>query len=466
MDMARGRPGGLRAAGFERSLLGAPLAGLLPILLAALIALVAAAGMPARAQAADVIDGIVALVDDQPILRSEVLGRLMLEVEQRGIDPADTTTLLRLRDFVLENLIDERVLELYAKEQGLTVSDEQVNRMVEDAVERNRQAIGSEEMFRAQLEREGLTEVELRQKFAAEARRRMLADRVLEAELGGPVEVSPEEVRRYFDENQSQLPEREQAVHLQRIVILVEPDSLQVQRVNEAAADVLRRIRSGELAFAEAARRYSDDPNTSRSGGNLGRIERGDLAGRLGKAFEDRVFALETNRVSEPLRSPLGFHLMLVSDRDPDGQWVSLSHILFSVPLVRADQMRAEAEANRIREQAVAGGNFEELAQRYSDAPEGARGGDVGLVPVRVLEESLRQALDKLKPNEVSEVLFLDTAYLIARYTERQESRPYTFDEIKDELTEHVRQVRTEERFRAWADKLRDRYSIERRPWE
>jgi peptidyl-prolyl cis-trans isomerase SurA len=430
---------------------------------AALAAAVFCGPAPGRAET---VESVVAVVEDQPILRSEVQGRMLLEMEQRGIDPSDSATVRQLRDLVVGSLIDERVLELHAKEAGLTVSEDQVVQAVEEAIGRNREAMGSEQLFRLQLEREGLTEAELRQRFTLEARRRMLADRVVQAELGGPVEVAPDEVRRYFEEHRAELPQREAALHLQRIVVLIEPDSVQVERAHAAAVAVLARIRGGELSFADAARRYSDDPNTNNAGGDLHRLERGDLAGSLGSDFEDQVFALEPGTVSEPLASPFGFHLFLVQERSPEQEWIRASHVLFSVPRVHADQVRAEQEAEQLRAEAAAGADFEELARRHSDAPEGPGGGDVGWVPLELLEEPLRDALAPLAPGAVSPVIPVQGAFIIARYLEREEARPYEFPEIEGELTEHVRAVRMEERFREWVDRLRERYYIERRAWD
>ncbi|MFH1144088.1 MAG: peptidylprolyl isomerase [Candidatus Eisenbacteria bacterium] len=419
-----------------------------------------------RGVQAETVERIVALVEDKPILLSEVQGRLMLEIEQRGIDPGDSATVHQVRELIIDGLIEQRVLELYASEAGLSVSDEQVTQAVEAAIARNKEALGSEELFRMQLEREGLTEAELRQRFAEEARRTMLAERVVETELGSPPEVTPEEVRRYYDEHRDELPAREASLHLQRLVILVEPDSSLIERTRLLAAQVAAQIRAGELTFAEAAERYSDDPNTRRSAGDLHQLSRGDLAGNLGRDFEQQVFALEAGTISEPLRSPLGYHVFAVREHGPEGQWVQAGHILFSLPIVQSDRVAAEQQALRVHARATEGADFADLARRYSDAPEAEKGGDLGWIPWRLLEEPLQQALEGLDSGQVSEVIPLEGAFIIVRHLGREGDRPYEFNEIEAELTEHVREVRMEERYREWMAGLKQRHYVERRAWE
>jgi len=453
-----GRPSGLlpRTPGLPS---GAALwaAGCVLVLLAAL----------ASPAPGETVERIVAVVEDQAILKTEVQARLLVEMEQRGVDPGDSTTVRQLRDLVIEGLIEQHVLSLHAQEAGITVPDAQVAQAVEEAIARNKAALGSEQLFQMQLAREGLTEAELRQRFADEARRTMLAERVVQSELGGTrPEVTPEEVRRYFEEHQAELPQREPSIHLQRIVILVEPDTSLVRRARDLAATTAARIQAGEITFADAASRYSDDPHTSRDGGNLHRLERGDLAGNLGPDFENEVFSLQPGKVSDPLRSPLGFHLFSVQERDSLGAWVQASHILFSIPVVRADAEQAEVLARRVREQALAGADFAELARQHSDAPEGGQGGELGWVPTQLLEERLQKALENLPEGQVSEVIDVEGAFILARVLGREAARPYAFEEIEQELTEHVRDVRIEERYRTWISGLKDGVYIERRQWE
>ncbi|MBM3316299.1 MAG: peptidylprolyl isomerase [Candidatus Eisenbacteria bacterium] len=414
---------------------------------------------------AAIVERIVATVDDEPILLSDVEARVAVELQGLQVAAPDSALLRELRQQVRESLIEQLVLAREAEERQLRVPPEEVAHAVEEAILRNQQILGSPARFREQLQREGVTEEELRQRFAADAQREILAARLVQSELRERVALDPEEIRRYYDEHLAELPEREEAFLLQRIVWLVTPDSTHLARTEALAADVAAQVRAGTLTFPDAARRYSDDPN-GREGGDLHRLQRGDLAGRLGQDFETAAFALSPLTVGGPLLSPLGFHLLWVHDRDPQGQWIHLSHVLFRVPVLRADVERARSQAEAVLARARAGEPFDELARRHSSAPEGPQGGFLQAVPLGAMEPPLQQAVLTLDPGGTSGVIELEGAFLILRLIEREPARPFRFEEIEEELVGWVRARKMETLYEEWIVDLLERHHIERRAWE
>jgi len=430
--------------------------------------LLCAIGMQPGSEAqapAGMIERVVATVGSEPILLSEVESRLAVEMSALQVDPADSAAVAELREQVLEALIEQRILVQEARQRELEVPEEEITAAVDQAIDRNKQQLGSERLFQLQLEREGLTEEELRRRFAEEARREILAARLVQRELGDQVQVTPEDVRAYYDEHRAELPQQEQAVRLQRIVLLVEPDSLTLARTRELAAGVADRIRAGEITFAQAALRYSDDPN-GKDGGDLHRIQRGDLSEQLGAAFEAAAFDLEVGEISPPILTPLGFHLLRVSERDPQGEWIHLHHVLFGVPVLRADEARARERAEAVRARALAGESFDALARRFSATPEGQEGGHLGWVPVVAMDTPLQEALERIAPGETTDVIEVEGAYLILKLLEAQDEREFDFEEIEADLAEWVRAQRMEVLYSEWMEELKAEYYIERRPWE
>ncbi len=435
---------------------------LLPLV--ALTALVAACAAPA-AQSPELVERVIAVVDDQPILLSELEAQLAMAAQSMGITPGDTARVRQLRREILEQAIDQRVIYLEAQEQKIPVDEAEIDQVVNDAIARNREETGSEESFQLQLRREGLTEEELRARYREQARLELSVSRMIQRQLHGQVDVTPEEVRAYYDQHRSELPPRETGIHLQRIVIQVKPDPALYDRAREQAADVAGQIARGTITFADAARRWSDDPN-GRSGGDLHRVNHGDFADRLGQAFEDSLFALAPGVVSRPLRSPLGFHLILVQEKDPAGAWVHPSHILFGVPIVQADRARAEALAEEIHRRLQAGESFADLARQYSDDPlSREKGGDLDWLPASALGETIRGPILALGVGEISEPIASQTEVQIFRVAGRESEREFAFEEIADQLGELVRNQRMEGRYRTWVDGLRQKHYIERRTW-
>lgn len=405
---------------------------------------------------------LVATVDNQPILLSELEGRSILALNQMQIPPTDTAAVREVRRQVLEDLIDQRVLEREAEAKSIQVSDQELMAAVNEAIQRNREMLGSEEAFQRQLGQEGITEEELRQRYREEARREMLGSRLVQAEFRGEATITPAEVRAYFDEHRTELPEREPTIHLQRLALRVQPDSVVMERARTLATEVRQRVLAQEMTFADAARRWSAD-ETGPQGGELGRIQRGALAGRLGTAFEDSVFALPVGGISAPLRSPVGYQLVWLQEKDAAGAWVRISLILFDAPVARADHVRAQDRAEHLLARLRAGESFDEMARRYSEAPEATQGGELGEVPLGALQDSVRVIVEKLGVGDVSPVIPVEGAFVIFRVLGREAGRPYTYAEVESELTEWLRQRRLEEQYRQWVDGIKARHYIERR---
>ncbi len=409
------------------------------------------------------LERVIAVVDDEPILFSEVEAGLLMTVQSLGIDPGDSVRVQELRERILEQQIEQKVVYLEAVEEGVTVRSEEIATAVEDALARNREQIGSEEMFQIQLQLEGITEEELRERYTEQARVEITVARFAQAMLGPEESVTPEEVRDYYEENRGELPQREAAVNLQHILIAVRADSQMVRNALDLANDVAAQIRSGEISFADAARAYSDDPN-GREGGDLHRIRRGDVMGKLGLEFEEALFSLEPNVVGAPVVSPLGCHLLLVHEKDPAGAWVHASHVLFAAPILRADRARADRRADEVYQRAMAGESFEVLAQRYSENPEtAAAGGNLSWVPLAALGPEVGAVIEALSVGEIGEPIAVEGEVHIFRLLGRESERNFAFEEVEAELVQWVQARKAEERYRKWVEELKKKHYIERR---
>ncbi|MBD3336596.1 MAG: hypothetical protein GF355_13875 [Candidatus Eisenbacteria bacterium] len=412
------------------------------------------AGAAAEAQQAE---KVVAVVEEEPILLSEVLEQYEVFAAQGAVDTSDTSAARGLKRRILDQLIEDRLVILEAQSQGIQVSPEEVQQAVEQTIDDIVQGLGGRQAFLNQLRAEGLTEAELRERYRQDARRQLLANRLVQREIGSQVELTDEDVRRYFEENRDELPEKPMLTRISDIFIAVRPDSLIEARRREEAAELRQRIASGELEFEEAAEKFSDDPS-SEVGGRLGRFRRGDFE----PAFEQAAFDLEPGEISPPVRTRFGFHLIRLDEKDAQGEWAVVHHILLRLPPSRIDEARARERAEAIRQQLLEGESFAAMARTASDdTVAAARGGDLGWLPAGAFQGAVKQAVDTLQVGEVSEVVPGDGGFHILKVTGRQEPGEYTFEEIREDLREMVRRERLEEKYRAWIEDLRQKYYIE-----
>lgn len=416
------------------------------------------------------LDGIAAVVNDEVVLQSDVEEQLYLFLMRTQGQP-DSATVDTLRRQILDQLIDEKLIVAEAERQGITVPDPEVEAQVDKAIEDARKRLGSEAAFQEQLRRENTTEAQLRQKYQREVRRQMLAQRLVQRQLPQQP-VSPAEAEAFFKANPEKFPMVPAEVRVAVIQIPVEADSATRAAARQKALAAKRRVEAGEK-FARVAQEVSEDASTAQSGGDLGFFGRGELD----PAFEQVAFTLPIGRVSDPVETPFGWHLIEVIEHDSlntvtgadsideSGRRaveVHARHIQFRVRIDEADAERARRLAESVHARAANGEDFAELVKRYSrfQGP-AAPGGDLGFISMGSVQPQIRAGLDGVAVGSVSDVLPNQAGFNIFKVLDRRAERPYTLEEIKEDLPQVVQQIRSRERYDAWVQGLRDKSYIE-----
>lgn len=416
------------------------------------------AGVRAETSApAKTAEGIAAVVGDRPILRSEVEEQFQSLAPQMQVDPADTAASNGLRREILGRLVDDQVLVLEAKSQSIEVTEEEVRQEVQQAIQNNIEQLGGADAFQAQLKKEGLTQVQLEQRYTDEARKQLLAQRLIQKEVRPKINLSEEDVKRFYQDNRDRLPKKPRSLHLYDLFILVRPDSVLDLRARDRAAAAKKAI-AGGMSFAEAAKQNSDAPDAP-EGGHLGRFTKDDLDGD----FERAAFSVPVGQVSDPVRSRYGWHVLKVTDRDPQGEWVELDHILAEVTPTRSDINRTVDRVNTVRASIVSGKTtFADAVRSYSD-DEDSRGkdGDLGWIPITALGGAIKDVVDTLRVGRVSLPVSDNGGVHLVKLVGEEAEGSYAFDEVKDELRQMAGQQALETNLRGYLDQLRTKYFVE-----
>jgi peptidyl-prolyl cis-trans isomerase SurA len=436
-----------------------------------------ATARPAAAANDQALDAVAAMVNDEAVLVSDVEEQLYLfmqQLQQQG-DRAmpDSAEIDTLRHRILDQMIDDRLLQGEAKRQAIVVSDAEVERQVDAAIGQAKERIGGEEAYQAQLRKENLTESALRDKYRGEMRKQMMVERLKNKQF--PRHTVPmAEAEAYFKAHKEKFPRVPGEVHLQVIQITPQPDSLALAAGLARIQAIRKRLVAGEK-FAKVAAETSEDPGSAQSGGDLGFNVRGHMV----KEFDDAAFSLKLNEISQPVRSPFGWHLIQVLDRDTvktaagrdsldeAGGLVTeahVRHILIRVTPNDADVQRAQALAVHVRDEARKGTDYSTLVRRYSRYQGSADpNGDVGFVSLGTLQAQIRAGLDTLEAGQVSDVLVNQSGFNLFKLLERHPEREYALDEVRAQLPDFVANLQRQERYEAWMKTLRAKSQIEYR---
>jgi len=420
--------------------------------------------------AAERLDGIAAVVNDDVVLQSDVEEQLAL-ILMRFQGQVDSTMVDTLRTQILNQLIDEKLIVSEGKRLGVTATDAEVNRELEKAIHDIKERFGGEEGFRQQLAKENTTEAKLREKLRADVRQQLIRDKLVQRQIPKK-SVSPAEAEAYFKANHEKFPKVPPELKISVIQIPASADSATESKAKSAAVAIRKRLAGGEK-FAKVAAEASQDPATAKNGGDLGFVGRG----LLDRPLEDAVFSLPLNHISDPIRSSAGWHVVEVLDRDTvktkagrDSMDVAgkpalelhVRHILVRVPVVEADAERAKKLADNVRAQAVKGTPFGDLVKRYSkyEGPAGPDG-DLGFISLGTLQPHIRAGLDSVKVGGISEVLVNTAGFNVFKVTDRKPEREYQLEEIKEELPDAVAELKQRESYDNWMKGLRGKAHIE-----
>jgi len=432
-------------------------------ILAAMVCLIFAPGgfAPAAWGQGTLVDRVVAIVEDDAIFQSDVDQAVKQLLMQKGATEVSVGERADLEKRVLDELIKNKLVLAKANRLGITVSFAEVEKAVDRAIEENKKTLGGEQAFNRQLEAEGLTAESLKKLYREQIQNRMLVERVLAREINrSSADISEDDLKKAYQEKKSEFPARPAVAHLATIVFGFESSEAAKAKSKAVIDSLHQRVLAGE-DFAELAKRYSEDPSGN-AGGNLGKLKLADLGNR---AFADAAAKLAVGEVSAPVLTPFGYHVIQVTGADSTTGEVEIRHILVRVKPEERDMQEVFERAEDVRRRVMEGEPFDSMAVRYStDASSASAGGDLGWLRVSDLPEFFRDVLKDLEPGGVSPVLREPSGFRIVKLLEREDARPYTFDEVREELKQLLEQEALDGMYNDYLEKLKTEFYVEVRP--
>ncbi len=347
------------------------------------------------------VDGIAAVVGDQIVLNSE-LNQLKIQLKQQGIDTKNMDNCK-----ILERLMQDKLLLIEAKKDTLiTVSDKEINAMVDQQIEYMKtQMGGSLDKVLEFYNKKTLSELKAE---ISELDKNKKLSQLMREKVEKDVDISPEEVKEFFDQiPKDKVPEIGTQVELLQIVIKPKPDKEAEQKVIDKLNEIKKKVEEG-ASFRAQAVLYSEDPGSRANGGKYVINRKSAFV----QEFKDVAFSLEKGQVSAPFKTEFGWHILTVEEIN--GQERTVRHILM-VPEIsflnkRAAQKQLDTLRKRILDKEI---TFEEAAREFSDDEETKKnGGKIinpntgeSLLELTLLDPKLHQIVQDMKEGEITEVL-------------------------------------------------------------
>jgi len=400
------------------------------------------------------LDRVVAIVNEGIVLQSQLDTQISM-IEERlreqgtQMPPADV-----IRQQVLERLILQEIQVQRAGRLGVQVPDEMLNEALRDVARRNN--IEFEGMPRA-LEAQGIDYATYRE----EMRREIMLSMLRQRDVFPRIYVSPRELEQALERDASQAGVNTEfdVSH----ILLSLPESAtaeEMSKVEELARDIQRRATGGE-DFGQLALTYSKAQSA---------LERGKLGWRrlnqLPQFIGDLVSAMEAGQVSDPVRTPTGFHLVrLDGTRGGDSGPVMVEQLHARHILLRPNEVQDDATTRQrlasLRDRILAGEDFAALASVTSEDPGSAsRGGDLGWNAPGTFAPEFEEILAGLQQDQISEPFRTQFGWHIVQLLGRR-----THDQ-SDELRRQrvltaLRESKVDEETELWLRRMRDEAYVE-----
>jgi len=423
----------------------------LRIALTAVLIVSAVATGPAAAQsgAKTPIDSIVALVEEDVILRSE------LDVAVAGIVDRVRATgeamppMHLLERQVLERLIIRELQVQRALQTGIRVSDADIDQALTALAQQNNMTV---QQLRQVIEGDGEDFAEFRRNIGEE----IMAERLRQRIVNSMDPVTDTEVDILLASEDLAGGE----YNLSHILISL-PEGSTPQQIAEAQAradDLRQRLGEG-LDFASAAISYSDSQEAL-EGGLVGWRDLNSVPA----FFADAVRDLKPGQISEPIRSPAGFHIIRVNDYREQRQVMvreyHARHIMIEINELVTPRLAMD-QIIEVKQKLDAGEDFAELAREHSDDPTSANlGGDMGWFPPEAYGDRVYQTLLALEPGETSEPFQTVSGWHIMQLLDIRET-DRTDEAIRAEARDKIRMQRADQEIETVLRQFRDEAFVE-----
>jgi peptidyl-prolyl cis-trans isomerase SurA len=398
----------------------------------------------------EVIDKIVAIVDNEIILQSELEFQISIFASQRGMDPKSP----ELKKQILNSMINDKLVYAQAELDSIVVTDEEITQRIDYQINVLQQQYGSianiEEMYGMSIEK-------IKRELREDVRKNLMVQRLREKNFA-PIEASRREVEDFFNTYKDSLGMIPEKLHIFHIFRNPKTTDRLKQQYKDFAQAIRDSIVNQGVSFEDMAKKYSEDPGSKTYGGDLGFVKKGVFYPQ----FEAAAFALEVGEISNIIETPVGYHIIELLEKR--GESIHTRHILIKFKTDETADLETISFLTEIRDSVIKVVNtFQYYAKKYSEDKETAPfNGDLGTFYINQLDKNMLDIVSKLKEGEISFPKRIDYGqgvygYHIVFLQSRVPQHPPSLEEDYAELKRLTDEYKKQKQYDAWVASLRDK---------
>jgi peptidyl-prolyl cis-trans isomerase SurA len=397
------------------------------------------------------VDKIVAIVETQTITNSDLnkkknAVRKLLSQQNEDIPSEKKITKLSLDQLITEKLVIE-----YALMQGISISEEQLNNVMNSIAESNNLSI---EDLIEDIEEDGSSFAEFRETI----RIQLLFDQVKKRIIGANIKISEFEIDNFIELQKERAPTKYNYSHILLENIQNNDDNIDDEKTKNKLKKVIHLLK--ENNFDEIAIDYSDGPMAA-NGGLIG----SKIIDEIPDIFVESLKSMDIGDISEPIKSPVGYHLIKLNKiEELEIETIVVRQSKVKQILLKKNQIVSEDDIQKklmnIRNMIIEGMPFSEAAEKYSEDGSAANNGDLGwLNPGDTIPEFERE-MDNLKLNEISEPFKTALGWHLVQVNERRQ-KDLSSESLRQRVKDSLLNQKTNLKFNDWVKTLREGAHIE-----
>ena len=402
----------------------------------------------ASAEDEQVIDRIIAVVNRDIILQSDLdraTQQFANRIRQQGQQSPDTETFQRQ---VLAFLVDTQVRLQHAEDIGIRVGDDELNTAMRQIATQEGLSLSD---LRKKVTAEGLDYRQLREDIRSE----LITKRLYDLEVTGRINVSQQEIDDYLAHEVKFGNQQPVEYTLQRILIPIRENASadQVEANKQKAQRLVDQLRQG-ADFSTYAIEHSSG-SKALEGGAIGTLSLANMP----TAYAEAVVGQSAGFISDPLRTSNGFHILYIaakSDREKVlVQQSKVRHILLRSNAVRDEDQTREA-LDKLRRRIRLGDPFADIARAYSEDPRTASaGGELPWIIAGEMPPGFDKMVTSLVPGEISKPFRSPIGWHIVELLERRQ-QDNTEKHQTTQASNAIRERKAREQEEIWMRRLHD----------
>ncbi len=341
------------------------------------------------------IDGIVAIVEDNIILKSDLSQMISITAAQNKLNLNEPVVYKNLEEKIINSMIDQKVILEMALLDSVIVDESEVDQALEQQIENLIFESNGRENAEKLL---GQSINSFRREFWYEMQNRLITERYQQTLLSD-IKLTRQDVERFLETYKDSLPIVPTKVKLHHILIKVKPNKKSKQSTINKLKSLREKLVQKKVSFSEQAKLHSEDIGSKGRGGELGWVKRGSLV----KNFENTAFTLKLNEISNPIETEFGFHILETLDKK--GEKVKVRHILIKPPITELDTKNVYNFLDSLRVYEINNiVDFKSFSEKYNEdeTTEKAKGSLGWIIPETFYIEEIGQAINYLEINKCS----------------------------------------------------------------